>query len=714
MSKFKVETLPDEEKSRSNSNEITSPTNLFNEFTGFTFSNLLLATTHSRGDTGNFTRKKLKEIQEDKKDDLDKPRPTLFHRPTMGHYKAKPTPRQTIQELMFGEENEPLNSDNNENNENIEMEELADADPESQEPVSGAVKFGWVEGVFVRCLLNIWGVMLFLRLSWIVGQAGVLYTIVIILLASAVTLITTSSMSAICTNGKVEGGGAYYMISRSLGPGFGGAIGLIFSLANCVAVAMYIAGFVETVVGMYGASFLGFADKSWDVKLISVITIVILMGITQAGSAWESKVQQVLLVVLLVSIVNWFVGSATYMKVETTGFVNSPVIDQGQGFYTYDWNVLMSNMMPQYTEGIGFFDVFAIFFPAATGILAGANISGDLKDASSAIPLGTFSAIIVTSIVYIIVAITIGAVGVRYAGENFYGNSTMEEFYSGYQVACPEGSHCPVNYPLKCMTYYNDDPKVRSDCLGLLNDNMFMKNFSFIPIVITIGIFAATLSSALASLVSAPKVFQALCKDEIFGGLNYFAVTSGKEEQPVRAFVLAFFIALFFCVFGDLNTIAPIISNFFLASYFLINIAVFMYGTWTPPSWRPSFKYYNKWVSLVGAIVCGAIMMVTSWIAGLITLSIVGAVYAYIKHLDNQGKLVSKSDGVYKNINWGSAWKGRVITQTAENLVKLEKLEGHVKNYRPNIMILTGEDWMWSNEDSWNKSLYQYRKVLEL
>ena len=125
----------------------------------------------------------------------------------------------------------------------------------------------------------------------------------------------------------------------------------------------------------------------------------------------------------------------------------------------------------------------------------------------------------------------------------------------------------PVTYPLPCMTYYNDDPKVRSTCLGLLNDNMFMKNFSFIPIVITIGIFAATLSSALASLVSAPKVFQALCKDEIFPSLNYFAATSGKEEQPVRAFVLAFFIALVFCVAGDLNTIAPIISNFFLASY---------------------------------------------------------------------------------------------------------------------------------------------------
>jgi solute carrier family 12 (sodium/potassium/chloride transporter), member 2 len=110
------------------------------------------------------------------------------------------------------------------------------------------VKFGWIKGVLIRCILNIFGVMIFLRLSWIVGQAGIGQTTIIILLATLVTLITALSTSAICTNGEVKGGGAYYLISRSLGPEFGGAIGIVFSFANAVAGAMYCIGFAETLV----------------------------------------------------------------------------------------------------------------------------------------------------------------------------------------------------------------------------------------------------------------------------------------------------------------------------------------------------------------------------------------------------------------------------------------------------------------------------------
>lgn len=156
---------------------VQSPTNLYNEFTGF--NNFLLATTHS-GNTGSFTRKKLKEIQEDKKDATNRQNETKenkennllenddlgenrkvstamqHHRPTLGNYKAKPTPRQTIQELMFGEENEPLKEAIDEN---IEMDELGgeNGDPESQEPASGAVKFGWIEGVFVQKVVEFKG-----------------------------------------------------------------------------------------------------------------------------------------------------------------------------------------------------------------------------------------------------------------------------------------------------------------------------------------------------------------------------------------------------------------------------------------------------------------------------------------------------------------------------------------------------------------------------
>ncbi|KAK6476761.1 solute carrier family 12 member 1-like [Huso huso] len=123
-----------------------------------------------------------------------------------------------------------------------------------EETQGGFVKFGWVKGVLVRCMLNIWGVMLFIRLSWIFGQAGIGLGVIIILLATMVTSITGLSTSAISTNGCVSGGGAYYLISRSLGPEFGGSIGLIFAFANAVAVAMYVVGFAETVVDLLKVS----------------------------------------------------------------------------------------------------------------------------------------------------------------------------------------------------------------------------------------------------------------------------------------------------------------------------------------------------------------------------------------------------------------------------------------------------------------------------
>lgn len=310
--------------------------------------------------------------------------------------KASPENKQNDEETGGGEKPPPPHSSPDRS-----TPEKADKMSEEKK-LPEAIKFGWIEGVFVRCLLNIWGVMLFLRLSWIVGHAGILLTLLIIGLATLVTLITTSSMSAICTNGQIRGGGAYYLISRSLGPEFGGAIGLIFSAANCVAVAMYVVGFVETVVTLYETPFTG--DTANDMRVIGVITVIILLGITQAGMGWESKMQLVLLIVLLVSILNWVVGSFL--------FTTEQVIEEGRGFFKYNMEVFKENLGPEWNGEEGkeesFFSMFSIFFPAATGILAGSNISGDLKNPQVAIPRGTFFAIIVTSTVYGLVAISLG------------------------------------------------------------------------------------------------------------------------------------------------------------------------------------------------------------------------------------------------------------------------------------------------------------------
>lgn len=166
-----------------------------------------------------------------------------------------------------------------------------DADVEGQVP-EGMLKFGWFKGVMMRCLLNIWGVMLFLRLSWVVGQAGILQGCFLILTTSTVTTITTLSMSAISTNGIIKGGGTYYMISRSLGPQFGAAIGLIFSLANAVACAMYVVGFCESMMDLLKSFDVSIVDGGiQDVRIIGSITIFILLLIVVIGMEWEAKVR---------------------------------------------------------------------------------------------------------------------------------------------------------------------------------------------------------------------------------------------------------------------------------------------------------------------------------------------------------------------------------------------------------------------------------------
>ncbi|CAJ1049371.1 solute carrier family 12 member 1 [Xyrichtys novacula] len=531
-------------------------------------------------------------------------------------------------------------------------------DLESAIPIKaakGAVKFGWIRGVLVRCMLNIWGVMLFIRLSWVFGQAGWGLGMVVIGLSCVVTTITGLSMSAICTNGVVRGGGAYYLISRSLGPEFGGSIGLIFAFANAVAVAMYVVGFAETVVDLLKENDLLMIDPLNDIRIIGCITVVVLLGISVAGMEWEAKAQIVLLFILLAAIVNVFVGTgipATNLKKE-------------QGFFNYDSRIFLENFAPAFRGSETFFSVFAIFFPAATGILAGANISGDLRDAQAAIPKGTLLAILITGITYLGVALCVSASVVRDAT----GNAT-DFINQTLNVQCNGSAACELGYDFSAC-------QVVECKYGLMNNFQVMTMVSgFGPLIIA-GTFSATLSSALASLVSAPKVFQALCKDNIYKILHFFAKGVGKNDEPIRGYVLTFIISVAFILIGDLNAIAPIISNFFLASYALINFSCF-HASWAKsPGWRPAYKYYNMWISLLGALLCCGVMFVINWWAALLTYVIEILLYIYVT--------VNKPD-----VNWGSSTQAVTFVSAVSNALSLSGVDDHVKNFRPQILVLTG------------------------
>ncbi|CAN8029665.1 unnamed protein product [Ixodes persulcatus] len=354
----------------------------------------------------------------------------------------------------------------------------------------------------------------------------------------------------------------------------------------------------------------------------------------------------VLLVILLVAMVDFIVGT----------MIPPSLVEMGKGYVGWSTSLALENFGPDFREGENFFTVFAVYFPAATGILAGANISGDLADPQTAIPKGTYLAIIVTTISYMIFAAMAGSVTLREATGIPPINGTMEDIRN-----CTITGGCEY---------------------GLLYDSQVMELVSAFGPLVYAGIFAATLSSALASLVSAPKVFQALCKDRIFPHIHIFAKGYGKSNEPRRGYLLACAIALGCVAIGELNAIAPIISNFFMAAYSLINFSCFHASYAKSPGFRPAFKYYNMWLSLVGAILCVFVMFIMNWQTALITFAVILGLYIYISY--------RKPD-----VNWGSSTQAQTYKDALSAVYRLNMVQEHVKNYRqvflPQILVLTGD-----------------------
>eukprot|EP00095_Tigriopus_kingsejongensis_P001377 maker-scaffold1253_size52701-snap-gene-0.12 protein:Tk01377 transcript:maker-scaffold1253_size52701-snap-gene-0.12-mRNA-1 annotation:"af190129_1na+ k+ 2cl- cotransporter" len=530
-----------------------------------------------------------------------------------------------------------------------------------------AIKFGWFDGVYMRCLLNIWGVMLFLRLTWVIGQAGLLEGLGIITLSNIVTVITTISMSAVSTNGQIKAGGIYYMISRSLGPEFGGAIGIMFTLANSIAVSMYIIGFCESLMDMlrqYLTDFNGIVDsveRINDVRLIGSISLVLILALAIVGMEWVTRVQMGLLLLLLVSQVDFIIGSV----------IPSSDEEIAKGFVGYDTAVLESNLYNAYTKdetsGVqhNFFSVFAVFFPAVTGIVAGANLSGDLKDPAVAIPKGTLLAIVTTYVTYMIYGLMVAWCSIRSASGN------VEEVHFGTDLF-----NDTVGEILNITQAY-DDCEGRKCNYGILQSQQMMEVISAWGPLIYAGCFAATLSSAIASLVGAPRVLQAVAKDKLFPGIHSFSEGWGANNDPVRGYILVFIISLICILIGDLNQVSSLLSNFFVAAYALINFSVFHASITSSPGWRPSFKYYNKWISLLGTILCIGVMFLMDFKTAIITCVCIILLYVFIYFRKPK-------------VNWGSSSQSQSFITALKAVQALTRVDDHVKNYRPKIMVLSG------------------------
>jgi len=467
--------------------------------------------------------------------------------------------------------------------------------PESRDNEPG--RFGTFGGVFTPCTLTILGVIMFLRFGQVVGNAGVWMAVGIVLFSKTITTLTALSLSSIATNTKVKGGGAYFMISRSLGAEYGGSIGIVFFLAQAVSVAMYIVGFTEAAI----STFPGLAQHG---QLIASVMNLIVFACVFIGAGWTIKVQYGILTVLALAIVSFTVG----------------------GLMHFDTDVLRTNMGTGFKLGESPFTMFALFFPAATGIMAGANMSGDLRDPARAIPRGTLASIGFTGLIYTGMAVLLGGI---------------------------------------------------ADRTTLLDNNMIVRDSAIWPVLVTAGVFAATLSSAIGSMMGAPRILQALARDRIFGPLTPFAVGSGKTNEPRRAVIVTFIIAQGGIMVGDLDLIAPIITMFFMVTYGYLNLATFKESYTRNPSYRPTFRYMHWSMALLGTIACGGVMILTEpqW-------AMIAVVFMALLHWSISRRSVRTS--------WGNVHGGASFERARKELIRLEEAEYHAKNWRPAILAFSG------------------------
>lgn len=459
-------------------------------------------------------------------------------------------------------------------------------------------QLGTFAGVFTPSVLTILGIILFLRLGYVVGAAGLERALIIIALANLISVLTSISLSAVATNLTVRGGGDYYLISRTLGLEFGGSIGLVLFLAQSVSVAFYCIGFAEAVAAFFPQA------SPVTVQLIAAGAVAFLFVFAWLGADWAARFQFVVMGLLIAALVSFYVG----------------------GVRNWDLAQLTANWAAP-ENGVPFWVLFAIFFPAVTGFTQGVSMSGDLADAGKSIPLGTFSAVGLSIVVYLTVAVL-------------------------FASALPN--------------------------TALSTDYGAMKKISVMGVFIDAGVIAATLSSAMASFMGAPRILQSLAADRIFSVLTPFAAVSGPTGNPRRGILLCAAIAFVTIALGQLNLIAGVVSMFFLISYGLLNYATYFEARTNSPSFRPRFKWFSPKLSLIGSLLCLGAMLAIDPKSGAAAIGLLFAVYHYLKRSDIPAR-------------WSDSSRSHHLQQVRQHLLAAEEDPEHARDWRPQLLVFTQE-----------------------
>ena len=449
-------------------------------------------------------------------------------------------------------------------------------------------RFGSFGGVFTPNILTILGIILFLRTGWVVGQAGLAGALIIIVIANLISLFTGLSLASVATNMHVRTGGTYFMISRTLGFEIGGAIGVPLYLSQAISVAFYVIGFAEALTLVF---------PRFDPAFISLGLVLGFGFMAYVGADVVIKIQYVILIVLALAMVSLFSGGGE------------------------NW------VSPEYFASAesseSFWSVFAVFFPAVTGIMVGVSMSGDLKEPGRAIPRGTLSAIVVSFIIYAGAAVWLGT----HAGR-----------------------------------------------AELVSDNLIMQKIARWPIFILLGVWLATLSSALGSAIAAPRTLQALALDRVVP--MRLSAQLGSGTEPRLAVIITTAIAVAVVLMGNLDFVAPIIAMFFLNTYGMINVTAGVERLVDNPSFRPQFKV--PWpVSFVGGLGCYGAMFLIHPPSTVLALVVSYGIYFILKRRRLRQ-------------NWGDLRSGLWFSLIRFGLIRLEASPWHVRNWRPNILAFTG------------------------
>ncbi|MEX0770915.1 MAG: Na-K-Cl cotransporter [Balneolaceae bacterium] len=457
------------------------------------------------------------------------------------------------------------------------------------EPSKGGL--GTFGGVFTPSILTILGVIMYLRFGWVVGNVGLIGTLLIVTLSVLITFLTALSIASIATDQRVRIGGAYYMISRSLGIEAGGAIGIPLYIALALSVALYTVGFAESVVSVF---------PSLDFKTTGLLTTVAVSALALVSAKAAIRAQYFIMFGIGLSLLSLIFGSP---------------IEQS--------SIEMWGAADRHSEG--FWVVFAVFFPAVTGIMAGVNMSGDLEDPAKSIPKGTFAAIGVGYLIYMILPVILAN---------------------------------------------------RADALTLIEDPMIMRRIAYWGDAILIGVWGATLSSAVGSVLGAPRVLQALARDGVLPHrLRWLGRGDGVDDTPRVGTMVTLVLALVAVYLGNLNIIAPILTMFFLTTYAVLNASAGIERLLDSPSFRPEFKVH-WFFSLLGAAGCITVMFLINTVATGLAFVFVIIVFAWLQRREMKTA-------------WGDVSQGIWMALIRIGLMHLNN-ESAGKTWRPNPLVLSG------------------------